>query len=331
MNWPYGLTHKTVRYLALALGLCGVALCAVLLYLAIAFYTPYASNAHHIRLILPKGAPLPQIAGQLEAQNVISNALVFRLGVKLNGQAQKLQAGEYEIPASSSMYDVMQLLVSGKILLHTITIPEGLTVQQITSLLENNILLSGAFDSVPEEGHWLPETYKVRRGMARADLAKIMEAAMQETLTILWAERIPHPHIATPREAVILASIVEKETGLANERPLVAAVFLNRLSQNMRLQSDPTIIYGLADGKGTLGRPIRRSEIRKVTPYNTYMIEGLPPTAIANPGKASLEAVLRPIKSEYLYFVADGAGGHVFAKTLEAHNENVKKWRKIQP
>ena len=281
------------------------------------------------RIIVLKGSGMGQVAAVLEARGLVHNGLVFRLAMRLRGSTLRVQAGEYEVPARASMAHIARLLESGAVLLHDITIPEGLTSQQIIELLMATPVLVGAVD-MPPEGSLLPETYRVERGMTRAALVAKMQAAQTHLLTALWPKRIDGLPLKTPQEAVILASIVEKETGLVSERKQVAAVFINRLNRNMRLQSDPTIIYGLVGGKGVLGRPIRRSEIKGKTPYNTYRIKGLPPTPIANPGAAALAAVLQPADSDALYFVADGTGGHVFAPDLAGHNRNVAKWRQIQ-
>ncbi|MGB0341842.1 MAG: endolytic transglycosylase MltG [Parvibaculales bacterium] len=281
------------------------------------------------RIIVPKGSGLGQVAAVLEARGLVHNSLIFRLAMRFRGSTLRVQAGEYEVPARASMAQIARLLESGAVLLHDITIPEGLTSQQIIDLLMAMPVLVGAVE-LPPEGSLLPETYRVERGMTRAALVTKMQAAQTRLLADLWPKRLDALPLKTPQEAVILASIVEKETGLVSERKQVAAVFINRLNRNMRLQSDPTIIYGLVGGKGVLGRPIRRSEIRRETPYNTYRIKGLPPTPIANPGAAALAAVLQPADSDALYFVADGTGGHVFARDLAGHNRNVAKWRQIQ-
>lgn len=311
----------------------GVLFLCLFLGLAAVFYTQNAPLQSAKIVTVPKGATLSQIANALEKQNLISNAFIFKLGVRLHAKAQNLRAGEYEFsaPTSSSMYNIMTLLAEGKTLLHALTIPEGLTSAQIIDLLKDNPLLNGTFTHPVAEGRWLPETYKIRRGITRDAFASRMTDAMDDVVAHLWATRHPHPALKTPQEAVILASIVEKETGLEKERGLVASVFLNRLQKKMRLQSDPTIIYGLVGGRGRLGHPIRLSELRKPTPYNTYIIDALPPTPISNPGRASLAAVMHASPSPYLYFVAEGAGGHIFSQTLAEHNENVKKWRKIKP
>jgi UPF0755 protein len=240
-----------------------------------------------------------------------------------------LKAGEYKIPAGSSMHQVVNILVEGKVVIHRLTVAEGLLVREVMALVEERQDLRGALPAAPKQGTLLPETYHFTLGETRARLIERMQQDMQATLQKLWADRDPDLPIKTPAEAVILASIVEKETGKADERPRVASVFINRLRKSMRLQSDPTIIYGIAGGKGTLGRPILQSELDRKTDYNTYQIDGLPPTPIANPGIAALEATANPSRTNDLYFVASGDGGHVFAATLSEHNENVARWRKI--
>ena len=225
----------------------------------------------------------------------------------------------------------MNALVSGKAILHGFTVPEGLTSEQIVARLADDPVLTGELGSIPAEGTLLPETYKFSRGTTREQIIDQMRRAQERLIAEIWARRSSDLPIATPAEFVTLASIVEKETGKADERPLVAAVFINRLRQNIRLQSDPTIIYGLFGGKGKPPeRPIFRSDIDKKTPYNTYLIDGLPPGPIANPGRAALEAVANPSRTDDLFFVADGTGGHVFAPTLEEHNRNVEHWRRIE-
>ena len=281
------------------------------------------------RVLLQSGASSRAIASHLAEAGVLRSGFLFRLYVRLSGDSANLKAGEYDIPAADNMPAVLRVLTQGDIVLHPITIAEGLTSMQIVKLLQDETVLAGDV-KLPKEGSLLPETYKVERGMMRAALIGKMQAAQKTALDELWPQRQKNLPFTTKREALILASIVERETGVASERPLVAAVFVNRLKKRMRLQSDPTIIYGLVGGQGKLGRPIRRSEIRRTTPYNTYRINGLPPTPIANPGRASIAAVLNPADSKALYFVADGSGGHAFAETLEAHNKNVRRWRQIE-
>jgi UPF0755 protein len=223
----------------------------------------------------------------------------------------------------------MQILIDGKSIVYKLTLAEGLTSATIIELVRGHPVLVGDVADIPAEGSLLPETYVFDRGTTRKDLVGRMQDDHTRVLDELWVGRAKDLPFSTKDEAVILASIVEKETGVASERPRVAAVFVNRLRKGMKLQSDPTIIYGLTKGV-PLGRGIRQSELEKPTPYNTYVILGLPPTPIANPGKASLAAVMNPAQTEDLYFVADGTGGHAFAATLDEHEANVRKWREIE-
>ena len=275
---------------------------------------------------------LIEIADQLERRGLISDARVFHLGVRAYGNESALKAGEYEIAAGASMRDIMEILKSGKSVMQSLTIPEGLTVVQAFRRIAEHEALTGDMPSeIPPEGSLATDTQRFTRGAERQQIIDRMLAHQKELVEEIWARRAPDLPLANINEFVTLASIVEKETGRGDERSRVAAVFLNRLKKNMRLQSDPTIIYGLFGGSGKpADRPIYQSDIEKPTPYNTYTIDGLPPTPIANPGKAALEAVANPSKTDDLYFVADGTGGHVFAKTLEEHNENVARWRKIR-
>jgi UPF0755 protein len=282
-----------------------------------------------VRLVLPSGASSRSIAAQLAEAGALRSGFVFRLYVRLSGQSAKLKAGEFDIPIGANMPAVLNIITEGEVVLHPITIAEGLTSMQIIDLLNAQDVLAGDV-ALPREGSLLPETYNVARGMTRTALVAKMMADQTRVIDALWPTRQKNLPFKTKKEALILASIVERETGVSSERPKVAAVFVNRLKKRMRLQSDPTIIYGLVGGKGALGRPIRRSEIRRKTAYNTYRINGLPPTPIANPGRASIAAVLNPADSKALYFVADGTGGHAFAETLEQHNKNVRRWRQIE-
>ena len=292
------------------------------------FFLPFQNDKDTV-FTIETGSPLPLIAQRLKNEGLISNQYVFRLGVILFGNAAQLKAGEFSLSSRSSMYRIMRVLTEGQAVLHSVTIPEGLSNVQIYNLLAKTPLLNGDITRMPPEGSLLPETYYFPRGGSRDALILQMEKAMRQTLDQLWDNRAPNLPLQNQYEALVLASIVEKETGVATERALVASVFINRLNKNMRLQSDPTIIYGLKKGQ-VLGRPIRKSEIKKPTAYNTYVIRGLPPTPIANPGLHALEATLNPAKTDYLYFVADGKGGHVFAKTLSAHNKNVENWRRMR-
>ncbi len=279
---------------------------------------------------IPRGTGLSAISRNLENEGVVTSALIFQIGVRLSGGATDLKAGEYAIPPGASMQEIMDLFRSGLSILHKLTVPEGLTSSQIMRLVDAHEILVGELpEALPEEGDLLPETYLFSRGETRDGVIRQMAEAHDKVLAELWAGRQEDLPISTPYEAVILASIVEKETGVAEERPRVASVFINRLRRGMRLQSDPTIIYGLTKGE-PLGRGIRQSELDRETPYNTYFIDGLPPTPIANPGRAALAAVLNPPETKDLYFVADGTGGHVFAETLRQHQRNVAAWRRIE-
>ena len=281
-------------------------------------------------VMLEQGMGVRAIASRLEREGVVSNANVFLAGVRFHRAERSLKAGEYEIPARASMASIMGILREGRSILHRITIPEGLTSLQAMQLVEAHPVLVGGMPETPPEGSLLPETYSFTRGMTRVQIVADMQAAATRVMDELWDGRADDLPFKTREEAVILASIVEKETGVAFERPRVAAVFVNRLKVPMRLQSDPTIIYGLVGGKGTLGRPIRRSELDRVTAYNTYHVDGLPPTPICNPGRASIEAVLNPPETDEYYFVADGTGGHAFSRTLSEHQAKVREWRRIE-
>lgn len=277
-----------------------------------------------------RGTSLIAIARKLENAGAITDARIFRFGVQLQKGQGALKAGEYNIPAAASMAEIFALLKSGKSILHKVTIPEGITVQEAMAVIQANPILTGDLPAMPPEGSLLPETYLFERGMTRAELVTQMRTALTAELDKQWAARAENLPLNSPQEALILASIVEKETGLAAERPQVASVFINRLRRPMRLQSDPTIIYGITLGKTTLGRGLRRSEIDRKTPYNTYQIDGLPPTPIALVGPDAIHAVLNPPTSKFYYFVADGTGGHVFATSLREHEKNVRNWRKIE-
>ncbi len=258
----------------------------------------------------------------------VQGSLAFKLDVRLQGA--KLKAGEYAIAAGSSIHDIVLLLQSGKTYQRRITIPEGLMSFEIVALINAAEAMSGEITLIPPEGTLLPETYHYSYGDDRNKLIGRLQEAMQETLAALWEQRMENLPVATPEEAVILASVVEKETGLAAERAKVAGVFVNRLRLRMPLQSDPTVIYALTQGKARLERPLLRKDLEISSPYNTYKAQGLPPTPIANPGEESLRGVLHPEAHDYIYFVADGTGGHSFGKTLDEHLRNVARWRQIQ-
>lgn len=271
-----------------------------------------------------------EVIEQLVRDGVIDKPFLLALYLQMTGKASKIKAGEYLFKKEASLSDVSQTLVDGKSVLHPVTVPEGRTSQQIVEILMQEDSLVGDLPAMPKEGTLLPETYKVARGMTRAQLLDRMEQDFAKLVNEIWSRRAPNLPISTPQELITLASVVEKETAKADERPRIAGVFINRLQRGMKLQSDPTIIYGLVGGVGTLGRPISRADIDLATPYNTYVVPALPAGPICNPGRAALEAVANPSKTKELYFVADGTGGHVFAETYEQHQRNVARWRQIE-
>ena len=270
------------------------------------------------------------IADQLERAGVIDSALWFNLLTLLDGNRGALKRGEYEFKAGVSMNELENQLIAHHVVMYKLTIPEGLTSEQIVQRLRDNDVLVGDVKETPREGSLMPDTYSFERGYTRLSVLSRMAKMQTKAIEEVWKGRAPDLPIKSPGEMVTLASIVEKETGKADERPHVAGVFVNRLEKHMRLESDPTIVYGLALGKGTLGRSITKADLNQSTPYNTYIIDGLPPGPICNPGRAALEAVANPAHSKDLYFVADGTGGHVFAETFDQHLKNVAHWRQIE-
>jgi UPF0755 protein len=280
---------------------------------------------------IPARAGMTDIADILQREGVIDNNRWAFIGSVFALKARaELKPGEYSFQKNASLRDVIGTMVEGKVVQHAITIPEGLTSQQIVARLGENEIFSGDVREIPNEGTLLPETYKFPRGTTRDQVIQRMQKTQKSVLAEIWERRNPDVPVKTPEQLVILASIVEKETGKADERSRVAAVFVNRLRQKMKLQSDPTIIYGIVGGKGTLGRPIKRSEILQPSLYNTYVIDGLPKGPIANPGRASLEAAANPARTRDLFFVADGTGGHAFTETYDQHQKNVAKLRTIE-
>lgn len=278
-------------------------------------------------VVVERGSGLAAIAAQLEAAGVVENRWVFLAGTALEGD-RNLKAGEYAFASGISPADAADLLARGSNVSHKITIPEGLTSVEILALVQAEPLLTGEAGDAPADGSLLPETYQFIRGDSRTAVIERMRKAMRETVDGLWTRRTNGLPFKSPQEAVTLASIVEKETGVPAERPVVASVFLNRLQASMPLQADPTVIYALTQGKKPLGRALTRADWKLDSPYNTYLVTGLPPGPIANPGRDALAAVLKPAVTDYYYFVADGSGGHVFARTLEEHNRNVAEWQK---
>ncbi len=279
---------------------------------------------------IPRGSGIRDISDVLLREGVIDQPWVFVGGVLALKARDDLKAGEYQFKAHASLRDVVATIVEGRVVAHQLTIPEGLTSEQIVARLLDDDILAGNIKEIPREGSLLPDTYNFNRGVTREQMIQRMQQAQQRVLKEIWDRHSPDLPIKTPEQLVVLASLVEKETGKPEERTRVAAVFVNRLKQKMRLQSDPTIIYGLVGGKGTLGRAIMKSEVEQPTPYNTYQIEGLPPGPIANPGRASLEAAANPARTRELYFVADGTGGHAFAETYEQHQRNVARLRAME-
>jgi UPF0755 protein len=279
---------------------------------------------------IPRGSGIRDIADVLTREGVIDQSWVFIGGVLMLKAREDLKAGEYQFRAHASLRDVVATIVEGRVVTHQLAVPEGLTSEQIVARLLEDDVLTGNVKEIPREGSLLPDTYNFTRGVTREQIIQRMQQAQQHLLKEIWDHHSPDLPLKTPEQLVILASLVEKETGKPEERTRVAAVFVNRLKQKIKLQSDPTIIYGLVGGKGTLGRPIMKSEIDQPTPYNTYQIDGLPPGPIANPGRASLEAAANPARTRELYFVADGAGGHAFAETYEQHLKNVARLRQSE-
>jgi len=278
---------------------------------------------------IPPGVALQKIATQLETSGVLEDAFLFRLGVMRREAATELKAGEYRIPANASMARVLEMLRNHEAIQHRITIAEGLTTNMVLAIVRADPILVGDVEEMPPEGSLLPETYLFERGTTRQQIVERMQQAQQDLLAELWPTRNPELPIDTMEEAVNLASIVEKETGLASERPRIASVFVNRLRIGMRLESDTTTIYGITGGE-PLGRGLRVSEIEALNPYSTYQIDRFPPTPICNPGRDAIVAVLNPPDGDELYFVADGGGGHAFARSYNEHLRNVAAWRRIE-
>jgi UPF0755 protein len=281
-------------------------------------------------VVVPSGSSLYIIAEELQRQNVVSDADFLMWRARWRDEAHLLKAGEYLFEPGVSIDQVIDQMVEGKVVVHRVTIPEGLTSLEIVAIVNATELLTGEVAAVPPEGTLLPETYHFERGESRQAVLDRMAAALDSALAELWATRDENLPIATPEEAVILASVVEKETGLAPERPHIAGVFMNRLNRGMPLQSDPTVIYAITKGEAPLGRALLRSDWEYDDPYNTYRYPGLPPGPIANPGRDAIAAVLQPLETRDIYFVADGSGGHAFAETLAQHNRNVEAYRAWQ-
>jgi UPF0755 protein len=281
-------------------------------------------------VIIPRGSSVDEIAHQLWHSGVIPDPYSFELGVRIEGYSLRLRSGEYAFTPRMTPRDVAGQIVAGKTVIRRLTVPEGLTTVQVVALVQTAEGLEGDIGPPPAEGTLLPQTFFYTWGDSRRQMIARSRRAMSDLVEQLWAKRAPDLPLKTPEDAVVLASIVEKETGIADERPRIAAVFLNRLRQGMRLQADPTVIYGLTQGRGALDHPLSHADLETPNQWNTYLIDGLPPTPIANPGRAALQAVLNPAPTDDLYFVADGTGRHVFAKTLAEHNRNVGRLRQTE-
>lgn len=288
------------------------------------------SHAEQVKVNITAGSGIQKIADKLYSVGVIDDRKVFVFAIWWNGNSGPLMAGEYLFPAYATPREIINILSSGETVNYRLTVPEGLTSREIVELIKQTKGLQGKIVEAPPEGTLLPETYFFRRGDIRNNLVERMDIALKDLMEKLWRGRSSNLPLDTIEEAVILASIVEKETGLTNERGKIAGVFINRLMKNMKLQSDPTVIYAITEGLVTLNRSLLREDLKINSPFNTYMHKGLPPRPISNPGRASIEAVLNPTDTDALYFVASPKGGHVFATTLAQHNKNVSIWRKYR-
>lgn len=317
---------RMLRLFAVLFILSSIAIAGIGIFLYARFVVP-GPLAGDAVVIVARGSGIDSIAQLLVSAGVIENNVIFRLGARTLGRERPLQAGEYEFPRGVSVRGAMEILQSGKTVVRRVTIPEGLTTVEILDRLAKTEGLMGVIAQAPADGELLPETYHFSYGDSRNDIVRRMQTAMRETLDDLWKRRPAGSPYDSIGKLVTMASIVEKETGRADERARVAGVFVNRLKIGMRLQSDPTVVYALTEGKTFYERALTRADLETASPYNTYVNAGLPPGPIANPGRASLEAALNPAESSDLYFVADGTGGHSFARTLAAHNQNVARWR----
>ena len=314
---------KKILLLLFILALSGIALVKQLIYAE-------SDLAEDTIMLVKKGYSSSQVANELYRARVINYPILFKIAARLQGLDRNLKAGEYVFTAKMSMAEVLQKMNRGEVMYRQITLPEGLTSAQMVEIINNNEFLEGEISEIPTEGSLLPETYTFMRGDSRDKLIKDMQKAMDKALETVWNSRDAHVPVRSAKELLILASIIEKETGLPEERSLVASVFANRLRKGMRLQTDPTVIYAITQGKAELDRALTRKDLQINSPYNTYINYGLPPTPICNPGKASLLAAAQPEVSDYLYFVASGNGGHNFAKSLNQHNKNVQEWKKVR-
>ena len=328
MIWPFG-RRRVVLVFGGSLSVLLLVFLGLWLYATQSFLS-VGPNKTSTKVEIEPGRGAWDIANLLGSRGIIDSPNIFMFGVWRTGNIRTLKAGEYLFPPELSSEQVMDLLVTGEVFKYRITVPEGLRSQQIIQILKEAEPLRGQLSTIPAEGSLLPETYLYKRGDRRTDLVKRMKIAMDKELMILWHNRDSKLPLKTPQEALILASIVEKETSLSSERRKVAGVFINRLRKNMRLQSDPTILYAITDGMSQMKTTLSRKDLKYDSPFNTYLYRGLPPSPIAHPGKEALAAVLNPLITEALYFVADGTGGHAFAETLSQHQRNVRRWRRHQ-
>jgi UPF0755 protein len=315
---------------ALALALGGALLAAIVVTAVLQRAEAPGPSADETTVVVERGSGVATIAAALERAGVVADARVFQLYVRLRGAERALTAGEYAFPAGASTAEVVRMLRDHAVVQYRFTLVEGWTVAETFAALAAETHLTGELPTPPPEGRLLPDTYFFQRGETRREVVARMREAMAVELAAAWAARAPNLPLDGPEEALTLASIIEKETAVAGERDLVAGVFVNRLERGMLLQTDPTVIYALTDGAGPLGRPLSRRDLGVDDPYNTYVYPGLPPGPIANPGRASLRAAVNPAATDYLYFVADGSGGHAFARTLAEHNANVRAWRRVE-
>ena len=330
INYKHKLTQiikllHCYRLYVIAVSCACLLLLSSLLFWAISIHSPLKQE-HDVLVAI--GSSGVRVASNLQANNVISNRHLFRIALMLTDG--KLKAGEYRLNAGDTIWQIIQKMRAGKVLLRQFTLVEGHTVKHTLQLLNDNQYLSGKITLKPQEGSLLPQTYLFHRGIPRNQMIRVMAEAMDKKLEELWQQRSPKAVLKNKAEAIILASLVERETGVSSEREHIAAVFYNRLRNDWPLQTDPTLIYWESEKLGFMNRPIRRSDLRRRHEFNTYLYRGLPPTAIANPGEAAIRAVLNPISTKDYFFVADGTGGHAFSETLAGHNKNVTKWRAIE-
>jgi len=317
---------RTLLFIFLLLGLVAAGAGAGWVFHAVTGETLLQADKN---ILIPRHSNAAAIGTVLQSEGVVATAWVFRLRHLLDGRPE-LKAGEYHVTAHMKLAALLQKMVKGEVVIRKITIPEGWTSSAVSAALQKEPALSGTLAATPAEGSLLPNTYQFTYGDDRNRLVATMQSAMQEALAQAWQQRDADLPLTTPEQLLNLAAIVEKETAKPEERARIAGVYLNRLKKGMLLQCDPTVIYGLTNGRGVLGHPLTAAELAQATPYNSYRVAGLPPTPIANPGKAALWAAAHPEKHDYLYFVADGSGGHHFAATLEEHNKNVAAWRRLE-